>query len=62
MTNGDKVRSMNNPELAEYLVSLTEYQESAWSQTNWATSNGGSYIDYNKAVLHELEWLNKEVE
>jgi len=62
MTNGDKIRSMSDEELAEYIVSETAYQESAWSQTNYATGDGNSFNNYGKALLVELEWLKKEAE
>lgn len=62
MTNGEKLRLMNDSELAEHIVLVSEFQESAWSKPTWSTSNGGSYMNYNKAVLDELEWLKKEVE
>jgi len=62
MTNGDKIRSMNDKELAEYIVDITAYQESAWSQTNYATGDGNSYNNYDKAISVELEWLGKEAE
>jgi len=62
MTNGDRIRSMSDEELAEYIVSKTGYQESAWSQTNYATGDGNSYNNYDKAFSVELEWLKKEVE
>ena len=65
MTNGDKIRSMSDEELAEYIVSETAYQESAWSQTNYATGDGNSFNSFNnydKALLVELEWLKKEAE
>lgn len=62
MTNRDKLRSMNDKELAEHIVSVSEFQESAWSKPTWSTSNGGSYMNYNKAILDELEWLKQEAE
>jgi len=62
MTNGDKIRSMSDSELAKYIVSETAYQESAWSQTNYATGDGNSFNNYDKAISVELEWLKKEAE
>jgi len=61
MTNGDRIRSMSDEELAEYIVSETGYQESSWSQTNYATGDGESFNNYDKAFLNELEWLKKNV-
>ena len=62
MTNGEKLRLMSDNDLAGHIVSVSEFQESAWSKPTWSTSDGGNYTDYNKALLDELEWLKKIAE
>ena len=61
MTKGDRIRVMDDEELAKFLVSKTFYQESAWSEPSYLNFLTGRDDTEARAIAGTIEWLKKRV-
>ena len=71
MTNADRIRAMNDEELAELLVHLTyeytvdyDYDENPIGDYApcWCAPDGSTFGQWEDAVESGLEWLKQPVE
>lgn len=58
MTNGDRIRQMNNEELAWSRIYITDGECGELEYI--PVGARGVYFDKEKAIQAELEWLNRE--
>lgn len=61
-THADRIRSMTDEELAEWLVGKTFYRESAWSEPSYLNFLTGRSEAYKDAVSGTKEWLQQPEE
>lgn len=61
-TNADRIRAMNDEELANWLVAKTVYQESAFSHPSYLNFLTGSDDTKERAVEDTIKWLKQTVE
>ena len=61
-SNADRIRSMTDEELAEWLVGKTFYRESAWSEPSYLNFLTGRSEAYKDAVSGTKEWLKQPAE
>lgn len=62
MNNGDRIRAMGNEELAEFLLKSIPVED--YPTFYFETSDGMQFdgFDKERALLHEIKWLESEVE
>lgn len=61
-TMADRIRAMDDEELAKFLVSKTFYKESAWSEPSYLNFLTGRDDTEANAIAGTIEWLKKRVE
>ena len=62
MTKADRIRVMDDEELAKFLVSKTFYKESAWSEPSYLNFLTERDDTEANAIAGTLKWLQMRVE
>lgn len=59
ITNADRIRAMSDEDLACRNVRRVWITNSEYGWSEYITSDEERFEDYNVAIKHELEWLQK---